>query len=166
MQVEIDCFFSNKSVQLGEYLARGASSSTSSTLFDYLNNYTTTFVVNMVRHEGLLQLPLRRHVFGSRGFLIYLGNINIDLVDIDFRLRLRRLHRRRLGCGSRGFIVYLTDVDSSFIFINMYFVTRDARDQGLRHNHRTRGASGIRMSGVTPKHEVLPGDCERRGRGD
>jgi hypothetical protein len=30
-------------------------------------------------------------VFGSRGFLIYLGNINIDLVDIDFRLRFHRL---------------------------------------------------------------------------
>jgi hypothetical protein len=60
-------------------------------LFDYLNNYTTTFVVDMVQHEGFLQPHLRRHVFGSRGFLVYLGNVNIDLVDIDFRLRLRRL---------------------------------------------------------------------------
>jgi hypothetical protein len=119
----------------------------------------------MVRHEELLQLPLRRHVFGSRGFLIYLGNIDIDLVDIDFRLRLRHLlHRRRLGCGSRGLIVYLTDVDSSFVFINTYFVACVAQDQGLRHNHRTRGASGIGMSGITPKHEVLPGDRDRRGR--
>jgi hypothetical protein len=134
-------------------------------LFDYLNNYTTTFIIDMGRHEGLLQLPLRRQVFGSRGFLVYLGNINIDLVDIDFRLRLRRLHQRRLGCASRGFIVYLTDVDPSFVFISMYFVARDARDQGLRHNHRTRGATGIGMSGVTPKHEVLLGDRDRRGRG-
>jgi hypothetical protein len=30
-------------------------------------------------------------VFGSRGFLVYLGNINIDLVDIDCRLRFQRL---------------------------------------------------------------------------
>jgi hypothetical protein len=136
----------------------------------------------------------RRHVFGSRGFLVYLGNINIDLVDIDFptsfsastarrrqdsgswgfvvyrvdidfRLRLRRLlHQRRLGCSSRGFIVYLTDVDSSIVLINTYFVTCGAQDQSLRHNHRTRGASGIGMSGVAPKHEVLPGDRDRRGR--
>jgi hypothetical protein len=103
-------------------------------------------------------------VFGSRGFLVYLDNINIDLVDFDFRFHLRRLHRRRLGCGSRGFIVYLTDVDSSIIFINTYFVACDAQDQDLRHNHRTRGASGIGMSGATPKHEVLPGDRDRRGR--
>jgi hypothetical protein len=81
----------HRQVQLGEYLARGASSCTSSTLFDYLNNYTTTFVVDIVRHEELLQLHLRRHAFGSRGFLVYLGNVNIDLVDIDFRLCLRRL---------------------------------------------------------------------------
>jgi hypothetical protein len=118
----------------------------------------------MVHIEGLLQLPLRRHVFGSRGFLIYLGNINIDLVDIDARLHLRRLHRRRLGCGSRGFIVYRTDVDSSIVFINTHFVACDAQDQGLHHNHRTRGASGTGMSGVTPKHEFLPGDRDRRGR--
>jgi hypothetical protein len=70
-----------------------------------------------------------------------------------------------MGCGSRGFIVYPTDVDSSIVFINTYFVACVAQDQGLRHNHRTRGASGIGMSGVTPKHEVLPGDRDRRGRG-
>jgi hypothetical protein len=102
-------------------------------------------------------------VFGSRGFLIYLGNINTDLVDIDSRLHLRRLHRRRLGCGLRGFIVYLTDVDSSIVFINTHFVACEAQDQGLRRNHRTRGASGIGISGATPKHEVLPGDRDRRG---
>jgi hypothetical protein len=134
-------------------------------------------------------------VFGSRGFLVYLGNINIDLVDIrlptsfsastarrrqdsgswgfvvypvdiGFRLRLRHLlHRRRLGCSSRGFIVYLTDVDSSIVFFNTYSVACVAQDQGLRHDHRTRGASGIGMGGITPKHEVLPGDRDRRGRG-
>jgi hypothetical protein len=178
-----------------EYLARGASSGTSSTLFDYLNNYTTTFVVDMVQHEGfssttssstcvrlegLPRLPRqrqhrlgrhrlptsssaptarRRQDSGSWGFVVY-------LVNIDFRLHLRHLlHRHQLGCGSRSFIVYLTDADSSIVFINTYFVACTAQDQGLHHNHRTRGASGIGMSGVTPKHEVLPGDRDRRGRG-
>jgi hypothetical protein len=172
-----------------KYLARGASSSTSSTLFDYLNNYTTIFVVDMVRHEGsstcvrlegLSRLPRqrqhrlgrhrlptsssastarRRQDSGSWGFVVY-------LVDVDFRPHLRHLlHRRQLGCGSRSFIVYLTDADSSIVFINTYFVACTAQDQGLHHNHRTRGASGIGMSGVTPKHEVLPGDRDRRGRG-
>jgi hypothetical protein len=41
--------------------------------------------------RGFLQPHLRRHVLGPRGFLAYLGNINIDLVDIDFRLRFQRL---------------------------------------------------------------------------
>jgi hypothetical protein len=127
-------------------------------------------------------------VFGSRGFVVYFVDIDFQLhlrrllhrrrqgsgswgfvvyfVDIDFRFLLRRLlHRRRLGCSSRGFIVYLINVNSGFVFINTYFVACDARDQGLRHNHRTRGASGIGMSGVTSKHEVLPGDRGRRGRG-
>jgi hypothetical protein len=80
-------------------------SSTSSTLFDYLTNFTTTFVVDMVRHEGLPQLPLHQHVSGSRGFVVY-------LVDIDFRLRLRHLlHRRRQDSGLRGSVVYLVDID-------------------------------------------------------
>jgi hypothetical protein len=137
---------------------------------------------------GLPQLPLHRHVFGSRGFVVYFVDVDFQLhfrrllhqrrqdsgswgfvvyfVDINFRFRLRRLlHRRRLACGSRGFIVYLTDVDSSIVFINTYFVACIAQDQGLRHNHQTRGATGIGMSGVTPKHEVLPGDRDQRGRG-
>jgi hypothetical protein len=127
-------------------------------------------------------------VFGSRGFVVYFVDVDFQLhlrrllhrrrqdpgswgfvvyfVDINFRFRLRRLpHRRRLDCGSRDFIAYLIDVNSGFVFINMYFVACDARDQGLRHNHWTRGAGGIRMSDVTPKHEVLPGDHDRRGRG-
>jgi hypothetical protein len=64
----------------------------SSILFDHLNNYTTTFVVDMVRHEGLFNY-IFVDMYSARGasFLVYLGNINIDLVDIDFRLRLRRL---------------------------------------------------------------------------
>jgi hypothetical protein len=91
-------------------------------LFDYLTNFTTTSSSTWFGTRGLPQLPLRRHVFGSRGFVVY-------FVDIDFQLHLRRLlHRCRLGCGSRGFIVYLIDVNSSFVFINMYFVTCDARD--------------------------------------
>jgi hypothetical protein len=134
---------------VGMRSARGASSSTSATSTSTWSTSTSDFVFGVycttstgLRLVGLRRLPCRH------------------------RLRLRHLlHRRRLDCGSRGFIVYLTDVDSSFVFINMYFVARDARDQGLRHNHRTRGASGIGMSGVTPKHEVLPGDRGRRGRG-
>jgi hypothetical protein len=75
--------------------------------------------VDMVRHKGLPPLPLRWHGstqgapsttssstrLGTRGFLDYLfvdmcsargassstTNINFDLVDIAFRLRLRRL---------------------------------------------------------------------------
>jgi hypothetical protein len=64
-------------------------------------------------------------VFGSRGFLVYLGNINIDLVDIDFRHHLRRLLHNVDRISAHGassstsststfdfvFSVYYTDAD-------------------------------------------------------
>jgi hypothetical protein len=93
-------------------------------------------------------------VFGSRGFVVYLGNINFDLVDIDFRLRLPRLLHDvdrtpacevSLSTSSAStfnliFVVYFTDVDFDFTFINTYFFARSVRHQGLLHNHQTRGA--------------------------
>jgi hypothetical protein len=64
-------------------------------------------------------------VFGSRGFVVYLGNINFDLVDTDFRLRLQHLLHdvdRTLSHGASS----STSSTSTFNFVfGVYYIDAD-----------------------------------------
>jgi hypothetical protein len=92
-------------------------------------------------------------VFGSRGFLVYLSNI--DLVDIDFRLRLRHLLHDVDRTPARGASLY-TSSTSTFNFVfGVYYTDADwAMAQGVSSSTSPTSTPASFSSTCTSSHAM------------